>query len=85
MNGRFLLVQKVLSIRHNYVYVMSKKSEIIKVGLMTALIAFVAISAFAIVVAPGAIANPVYAFRSQMPDTDGGPGHSNGNNACYWC
>ena len=58
---------------------MSKKNEIIKAGVLTALVAFVVMSAFAVVgVAPdGRIAISAYAFRSQEPDGSQGNGDSN--------
>ena len=44
---------------------MSKKSETIKIGLLTALIAFAAIAAFVVVMSPtGGITSPAHAFRN---------------------
>ena len=58
---------------------MSKKNEIIKAGVLTALVAFVVMGAFAVVgVAPdGRIAISAYALRSQ--ETDPSQGNHNGN------
>jgi len=55
---------------------MSRKNEIIKAGVLTALVAFVVMSAFAVVgvAQDGRIAISAYAFRSQDPNQE--PGHS---------
>jgi hypothetical protein len=65
---------------------MSKKSETIRIGLLTALIAFAAIAAFAIVMSPsGVITTPAHALRQTgSNDSHHGPGScgcgSNGDN-----
>lgn len=59
---------------------MSKKSETIRIGLLTALIAFAAIVAFAVVVAPGdGITIPAHAFRDVQPGDIPYAGHGTGH------
>jgi hypothetical protein len=46
---------------------MSKKSETIRIGLLTALIAFAMVSAFAIIMSPnGGITGKAYAYRQDF-------------------
>ena len=65
---------------------MSKKNEIIKAGILTALVAFVIMSAFAVVgvAQDGRIAISAYAFRSQESGSgQGGSGSGPGGVVIY--
>lgn len=47
---------------------MSKQSEILSIGILTALVAFFVIAAVAVVVAPVGIDHQAYALRIQEPE-----------------